>query len=198
MADDYTPLAARGDVEKSLGRSLTSSEGQRVEDALVKASELFRKEAQRTFTAGRRTNRLRSHAGEVRLPETPVTDVHSVTDDSGRPIRYTRFASVLTLLDSAASFVRVDFSYGDTEAPEIVRTTVAAAVASAFDVDKRARAGMSQFQETAGPLSEGGTFAAWAVGGQVTLSPADLAVARSLRPAKLGGTHTQRGQTWPS
>lgn len=196
MVDDYKPLAVSTDVETSLGRGLTSSEAQRVNDALAKASEMFRMEAQRTFTPGRRINRLRSHAGEVRLPETPVTDVHSVTDDDGRPIRYTRFASVLTLTDTTAAFVRVDYSFGDDVAPEIVRTTVAAAVAAAFDVDDRARAGMTQFQETAGALNEGGTFASWAVGGQVTLSPADIAVARSFRPVKIGGTHTQRGPAW--
>lgn len=193
---EYKPLAATSDVVEALGRVLTSSEEQRVGAALAKASELFRKEARRTFTPGRRTNRLRSHAGEVRLPETPIVDVHTVTDDEGRPISFTRFASVLTLRDATVAFVRVDFSFGEDDVPELVRTTVAAAVAGAFDVDKRARAGMTQFQETAGPLNEGGTFAAWAVGGQITLSPSDIDVARSYRPAQLGGTHAQQGASW--
>ncbi|MDF2990796.1 MAG: putative bacteriophage protein [Microbacterium sp.] len=191
MADEYTPLATADDVETALGRDLTSSERQRVYDALVKVSELFRKEARRTFTKGRRTNRFRSHGGEVRLSESPVTAVHSVTDDDGRPVAYTRFGSVLTLTGCTSRFVRVDYSFGDEEAPEIVRTTVAGAVAAAFDIDKRARAGMTQFSRTAGPYSEGGSFAAWAVGGQVALSPAVEAVARSLRPPKLGGTYAQ-------
>jgi len=196
MADEYKPLAAASDVVESLGRDLTSSEEQRVNAALTKASELFRKEARRTFTPGRRTNRLRSHAGEVRLAETPIVDVHTVTDDDGNSIAFTRFASVLTLRDTTVAFVRVDFSFGEDNVPELVRTTVAAAVAGAFDVDKRARAGMTQFQETAGPLNEGGTFAAWAVGGQITLSPSDIDVARSYRPAQLGGTHAQQGASW--
>lgn len=195
MASEYPPLADSGDVENALGRALTSSEANRVDDALVKASELFRREAQRTFTTGRRTNRLRSHAGEVRLPEKPVTDVVSVTDDNGYPIQYTRFDSVLALSDTATQFVRVDYIFGSNEVPEIVRTTVAAAVAGAFDVDKRARAGMTQFQEAKGPFSEGGTFASWAVGGQVGLSPADIAVARSFRAQRLGGTYSQPGHT---
>lgn len=196
MVDEYKPLAATSDVVESLGRDLTSSEEQRVNAALTKASELFRKEARRSFTPGRRINRLRSQAGEVRLPETPIVDVHSVTDDDGNPIAFTRFASVLTLRDTTVTFVRVDFSFGEDDVPELVRTTVAGAVASAFDVDKRARAGMTQFQETAGPLNEGGTFAAWAVGGQVTLSPSELAAARSFRPARIGGTHAQQGSSW--
>lgn len=198
MVDDYKPLAASSDVVEALGRDLTSSEERRVNAALTKASELFRKEARRTFTPGRRINRLRSQAGEVRLSEIPIVDVHSVTDDDGNPIAFTRFASVLTLRDTTVAFVRVDFSFGENDVPELVRTTVAAVVAGAFDVDKRARAGMTQFQETAGPLNEGGTFAAWAVGGQITLSPSDIDVAQSFRPARLGGTHTQQGATWRS
>jgi len=198
MADEYMPLAASEDVVAALGRDLTTSEQQRVGDAIAKASELFRMEARRTFTPGRRTNRLRSHAGEVRLPETPVVEVHSVTDDDGNPVRFNRLGAVLTITGCTTAFVRVDYSFGDETVPEIVRTTVAGAVAGAFDIDKRARAGRTQFQETAGPLSEGGTFASWAVGGQVTLSPADLAVARSLRPTKLGGTSSQQGPRWRS
>lgn len=193
MPDDYTPLATRWDVVESLGRDLTSSEETRVDAALAKASELFREEAERTFTPGRRTNRLKVHAGEVRLSELPVTDIHSVTDDEGRPVRYARFDSLLTIHDCAAPFVRVDYSFGRETVPEIVRTTVAGMVAQAFGVDKRARAGMTQYQQTGGPYNEGGTFAAWAVGGQVMLSPADAEVARKLRPPKLGGTHAQRG-----
>ncbi|KEP75839.1 hypothetical protein HR12_20775 [Microbacterium sp. SUBG005] len=193
MVDDYKPLAAPSDVVESLGRDLTSSEEQRVNAALAKASELFRIEARRAFTPGRRTNRLRSHAGEVRLAEAPVTDVHSVTDDDGHPVRYTRLESVLSLSDTCVSFVRVDYSYGDSVVPELVRTTVAGMVAATLDIDKRARSGMTQFQRTAGPFNEGGTFAAWAVGGQVALSPADAATARSFRPRKLGGTYAQPG-----
>ncbi|OZD48579.1 hypothetical protein CH252_18785 [Rhodococcus sp. 06-1477-1B] len=191
MVDEYKPLAAPSDVVEALGRDLTSSEEQRVDAALTKASELFRKEARRTFTTGRRTNRLRSHAGEVRLPETPIVDVHTVTDDDGNSIAFTRFASVLTLRDTTVAFVRVDFSFGEDDVPELVRTTVAAAVAGAFDVDKRARAGMTQFSRTAGPFTEGGSFAAWAVGGQVALSPEAEDVARSYRPVKLGGSYAQ-------
>ena len=196
MADEFTPLANSEDVVAALGRDLTASEQQRVDDALAKASELFRKEARRTFTPGRRTNRLRSHAGEVRLPETPVVEVHSVTDDDGNPVRFDLLGAMLTISGCRSAFVRVDYSFGDETVPELVRTTVAGVVASAFDIDQRARAGMTQFQETAGPLSEGGTFASWAVGGQVTLSPADVAVAVALRPKKLGGTTSQQGPRW--
>lgn len=191
MADAYTPLASSSDVIRALGRDLTSAEQQRVSDAIAHASQLFRKEARRTFTLGRRTNRLRSHGGEVRPPETPVTIVHSVISDDGRPLPYMLFDSVVTLTDAAPRFVRVDYSFGDENVPEIVRTSVASAVASSFDVDKRARAGMTQFSRAAGPFSEGGSFAAWAVGGQIALPPAVESLARSLRPTKLGGTHAQ-------
>lgn len=193
MAEEFTPLASSDDVVEALGRALTTSEDTKVEAALAKASELFRYEAQRTFTPGRKTSRLKVVGGEVRLTETPIVTVHSVTDDDGNPVTWTLFATTLTIDACAWPFVRVDYSYGDDNVPELVRTTVAGMVAGAFGLDKRAREGMTQFQEAMGPASHSGTFATWAIGGQVAMSPSDLAIARKLRPVKLGGTVVQSG-----
>lgn len=191
MAEEYTALASRQDVEKALGRDLTSSEEKRIDAALAKASELFRNEARRTFTPGRKTTRLKVNRGEVHLPESPVVTIHSVIDDSGHRVRFTHFGVMLTLTGCAASFVRVDYDFGHDTVPELVRTTVAEMVASAFGLDRRARAGMTQFHDTTGPFSDGGTFATWAVGGKIAMSPADIATAHSFRPVKLGGTVAQ-------
>lgn len=188
MAEDYTPLATQDDVIEALGRALTTSEAQSVDAKLRKASELFRKEAHRTFTPGRRTSRLKVNGGEVRLPESPVTTVHSVTDDDGTPITHTLFGVTLTVPLRSHHFVRVDYSYGTETPPTLAVETVAEMVARVFGLDKRAKAGIAQFQRTDGPFSDGGTFAAWAVGGQVTMSPADIDAAKSLRPPRLGNT----------
>lgn len=191
MAENYTPLASKSDVVEALGRALTESEEARVDSALAKASELFRNEARRTFTPGRKITRLKVNRGEVRLPESPVVTVHSVTDDAGTSIAFALFGVTLTIAPCPWTFVRVDYSFGESDVPELVKTTVAEVVAATFNIDKRARDGMTQFQETTGPFTDGGTFAPWAVGAKVTLSPADITVARSLRPVKLGGTVVQ-------
>lgn len=191
MAQDFTPLASRDDVVGALGRALTESEEAKVDANLAKASELFRKEAHRTFTPGRKTFRLKVHRDEVRLPESPVTAIHAVTDDAGRPVAFTHFGVTLTLTGSTCSFVRVDYEFGEVRVPELVSTTVAEIVAASFGLDRRARAGMTQFTETTGPFTDGGTFAPWAVGGKIAMSPADIATAQSFRPPKLAGTYAQ-------
>lgn len=184
---EQTPLASTDDVEAMLGRDLTSSEAGQVGALLEQASALFRKAAGRDFTPGRFKNRLKVNGGEVRLPNSPVTVVHSVTDDDGNPIDYTTYGSTLTTPLRSHRFVRVDYE-GGGDIPELVTTTVAGMVARLFNVDARAKAGMSQFQETTGPFSEGGTFASWAVGGQLMLAPADVAVAQSYRAPRLSNT----------
>lgn len=192
MAETYTPLASSPDVVEALGRALTPSEANQVDAKLAQASELFRKKARRTFTPGRKLVRLKVNGGEVRLPETPVVQIHSVTDDDGAGVDWTRFEGTLTVPLFSHSFVRVDYSFGADTVPELARTTVAAMVARTFDVDKRAKSGLAQFQTSDGPFADGGTFAAWAVGAQVLMAPADIAAAESLRPPKLPGTVVPR------
>ena len=186
---EYTPLASDADVVEQLGRGLTSSEAAKVAAKLKKASELFRKEARQTFTPARSTRRLKVNGGEVRLPESPVTTIHSVTDDDGNAIAWDHdFGVTLRVPLLSHRFVRVDYSHGDDEVPELVVATVAEVVARTFEIDDHAAAGMTQYQEGTGPFTEGGTFAAWAVGAQVLLSPADLAVAHSFRPVPTSNT----------
>lgn len=184
---EYTPLASALDVEALLGRDLTSSEAWQVDALLEQASALFRKAAGRDFTPGRYANRLKVNGGEIRLPNSPVTVIHSVTDDDGNAIDYTTFGSTVTTCLRSHRFVHVDYE-GGGEVPDLVTKTVAGMVSRLFNVDARAKAGMSQFQETTGPFSEGGTFASWAVGGQLMLAPADAAVAQSYRAPRLSNT----------
>ena len=195
MAVYYPPLASLADVAAVLGRPLTTEEQAQGDALLAQASALFRAASRRTFTPDRKVVRLKVNGGEVRLPETPVVTVHSVVLDDDdptvvdpSPVAYTRFNDTLNTGLRSHRFVRVDYEFGSSTVPDLVITTVAQIVARMFTVDTRAKAGMTQYQETTGPLSEGGTFAAWAVGGQMMLSPADQAVAASFRPRRLSNT----------
>lgn len=188
MAENYTPLATSADVVNALGRALTPSEESGVDDRLITASGLFRDEARRQFTPGRKTVRLKVNGGEVRLPESPVTVIHSVATPDGLVTTYSRSGNVLSVGLRSDQFVTVDFSFGSADVPAEVRTAVAAMVARIYGVDERAAAGMTQFSSGEGPYSESGQFATWAVGGQVILAPADAAIARRYRPPRLTST----------
>lgn len=190
---EYVALASVDDVKAALGRDLTSSEALQVDDMLKNASELFRDAAGQNFTPDRRVQRLKVNGGEVRVTNSPVVEIHSVTDDASNPITYTRFGVTLDVGLRSDQFVRVDYSYGADEVPELARTTVAGMVARTFNVDDRAKAGLAQFQKSDGPFSDGGTFASWAVGGQVMMSPADTLAAQSFRPRRLTNTVVLRG-----
>lgn len=185
-------LASEADVVSALGRALTSEEALRVPDMLVKASDLFRGRAGQLFTPGTSTVRLKVNGGEVRLAQSPATTVLAVTDDDGTAVEFTRFEQVLTVQMRSHEFVRVTYEHGADEVPDLVRTTVADVVARVLSIDPAARAGFTQVQETTGPFSNGGTFAAHAVGGQVMLAPADITTALTFRPPRTGGTIVQR------
>jgi hypothetical protein len=161
-----------------LGRALTSDESARVGAILDKASEDFRRRSGQKFTAGSSVVRLKVDGGRVYLTQRPVVSVASVVDDDAVAVTYTRSGQWLTVDDTLTSsdFVTVNYSHGGT-VPDDVRLCIAELAARCLQIDTRARTGQTQFQQTEGPFSEGGTFAAWAVGGQTMLSPADLALA---------------------
>ncbi len=188
-----TPLAAPKDVEALLGRDLTSEEAAKADAMLAKASADFRRAAgRRLFTPGTTTARLKVDGGQVWLKQLPVTDVTSVVDDDGRPVPYTRTGQVLCVPLDSARFVTVTYTHGSAEVPDDVVSAVADCVARVLKVDPRAASGVSQTQhsETRGPFTESGSdsFASWAVGGSVMLSPSEMATARSYR--------TRRPHVW--
>lgn len=185
-------LATSTDVATALGRALTPEETTRVGGMLTKASDLFRKHAKQLFTEGDSHVRLKVNGGEVRLPQSPVREVESVTDDEGSPVGFTLFGQVLTVRLASHRFVRVKYTHGASEPPELVRKTVAEVVARVLDIAPQAKAGMSQYSKGTGPFTESGTFASWAVGGQVMLSPSDIAIAESYRPRRGNGTVVMR------
>lgn len=183
-----TPLASDSDVAALLGRDLTSAEAAQVEALLTQASALFRMTAHRSFTPGASTVRLKVNGGEVRLPETPVVSVDAVVSDDGAPIVFTQFKGMITVPLRSHEFVRVTYTHGPTEIPDLVVATVAAMVARVLSIDPKAKTGVAQHQTAATPYSESDTFATWAIGGQVMLSPSDLDVAKSFRRTRMSNT----------
>lgn len=179
---DYgTPLAGDDDVRLALGRALTDSETERLPGILAKASELFRLEAGQTFTPGRSDVRLKVNAECVHLPQSPAGVIHSVTDDHGRAVAYTRRKQWLHIRRGSHEFVTVDYSHGDEAVPVLVRLTIAEIAKKVLSINPNAAAGVVQHQETSGPFSDSDTYATWAQGGQTLLAPDDLAIARRYR-----------------
>lgn len=184
-----TPLASPDDVKKALGRDLTPAEQESAPEHLLKVSELFRLEARQQFTPGESTNRLQVTDHAVYLPQKPVVEVLSVTDDhaNGAPIEHDLFGQRLNVgCVRTGDFVRVRYTHGSDTVPDLVRLTVAGVVAQLLEVDPRARAGVTQFGETRGPFSRQETYASWAQGGTPRLAPDDLRTARSFRVKSYG------------
>lgn len=173
-------LATELDVESALGRGLTSDESGRVEAILDKASELFREVSGQTFTPARSEVRVKVNGGRAFLRQKPVTEVHSVTDDHGRPIFYTRVGRWLHVPMGSHEFVNVDYSHGG-DVPDLVRLTVADVARQVLSIDPAAATGVSQFSETTGPFTDQFTYASWALGGATRLSPEDQTIARRFR-----------------
>lgn len=184
---DHISLAEVADVRAAIGRDLTSDEQDRAVAVLAKASELFRLRAKQQFTPGRSDVRLRVIGGVTYLPERPVTEVHSVTDDDGHAVPYKLRKSKITVSLRSHDFITVDYSHGSVDIPELARRTIAEIAAKVLNVDPRAAAGVTQHAQTAGQFTESETYATWAVGGQTMLAPDDDRIAVSFRPARRPG-----------
>lgn len=173
-------LATELDVESALGRGLTSEESERVGAILDKASELFREVSGQKFTPSRSEVRVKVNGGRAFLRQKPVTAIHSVTDERGRDVFYTRFGRWLKVPMGSHDFVTVDYSHGG-EVPDLVRLTVADVARQVLSIDPAAATGVSQFSETTGPFTDQFTYASWALGGATRLSPEDQAIASRFR-----------------
>ncbi|MDO5533227.1 MAG: hypothetical protein Q4F65_01060 [Propionibacteriaceae bacterium] len=192
------PLASVSDVADMLGRNLTDDEERRAEILLGQASARFRREARQDFTPGESTVRLRVASGSVFLRQAPVVEVVSVTGAEGQPVSFHLVGQVLTVntLDGVAinlpvrsamlpGFVTVHYRHGG-DVPADVVGAVAGCVVRVLNAAPEAVQGVAQATDTdsRGPFSRTRQrqFAPWAVGGQLLLSPDDLALARSYRP----------------
>lgn len=177
-------LATIADVEARLGRELTEAETQKATAWLDDASALFVNRAQQKFEIYESRVRLFPKDGIVRLFQRPVIEIISVEDLNGNAVDYS-WDGFQTLYD-VWSFapVIVEYEHGSAAIPDDVVAVVAGMVARTLSISPEAAAGVTQ--QTAGPFSQ--SYATWAVGAQVMMSPAEMAIADSYRALSLGSS----------
>lgn len=194
-----TPLASLADVESALGRSLTSDEEGLAEFALNKASEAFRRESGQQFTPGTSTVRLKVNDRAIVLTQYPATDVSAVVDDDGNAVNFEVSGQRVTVDEDSREYLTVTYDHGG-DVPDLVCLTVAEIAARNVRLEDDARAGKTQYANSAGPFAGSGTYASWAVGGQVLLSPEDKTLARTYRQTtpttRVLGVRTDRPSQW--
>lgn len=170
-------LATIADVEARLGRALTASELPKAQAWLEDASALFVQRATQQFEVGESRVRLFPRDGVVRLVQRPVIDVVSVKDIDGVEIDFT-FDGHQSIYDLGSySPVIVEYEHGSAEIPADVVATVAGMVVRTLQIAPDAVSGVTQ--QSVGPFSQ--SYAAWAVGGQVMMSPAEEKLANAYR-----------------
>jgi hypothetical protein len=166
-------LATIADVEARLGRTLTEAEESKANAYLTDASAMFIQRAVQKFEVGESDVRLFPKDGVVRLIQRPVISIISVQDIDGNEIDYTWDGrqSLYDLGDFRG--VVVNYEHGSADIPADVVAVVAGMVARTLSISPDAAAGVTQ--QTVGPFSQ--SYATWAVGAQVMMSPAEMKVA---------------------
>jgi hypothetical protein len=170
-------LATIADVQARLGRVLTTAEGAQANAWLSDASAMFVQRAVQKFEVSESVVRLFPRDGIVRLVQRPVIEINSVTDIDGVEIDYT-FDGHQSLYELGTfSPVVVDYEHGSDVIPDDVVAVVAGMVVRTLLIPDDAAAGIQQ--QAVGPFSQ--SYATWAVGRQVLMSPSDIEVANHYR-----------------
>jgi hypothetical protein len=170
-------LATIADVEARLGRSLTVAELSKASAYLEDASALFVQRAVQKFEVAESTVRLFPKDGIVRLVQRPVIEVSEVKDLDGNSIDFT-WDGHQSIYDLGSSTpVTVTYEHGSAEIPADVVAVVAGMVARTLSISPDAAAGVQQ--QSVGPFSQ--SYASWAVGAQVMMSPVEAKVADAYR-----------------
>jgi hypothetical protein len=170
-------LATIADVEARLGRDLTTAETSKATAWLTDASAMFVQRSIQKFEVDESTVRLFPNSGVVRLVQRPVIEVVTVRDLDGVEIDYT-FDGRQSLYELGTfSPVVVNYEHGSADIPDDVVAVVAGMVVRTLQIPADAAAGIQQ--QSVGPFSQ--SYANWAVGAQVLLSPSDTQVANSYR-----------------
>ena len=179
-------LATIADVEARLGRSLTVAELPKATAYLEDASALFIQRAVQKFEVSESSVRLFPKDGVVRLVQRPVIDVTEVTDIDGNSIDFTwdGHQSIYDL--GGVSAVNVTYEHGSDNVPADVVAVVAGMVARTLSISPDAAAGVQQ--QSVGPFSQ--SYASWAVGAQVMMSPVEAKVADAYRGLTFRSTST--------
>jgi hypothetical protein len=169
-----TALATTTDVETRLGRSLTESETAKAEALLDDASALVVGYTGQQFLPGESFNLLQVKQGnKIRLTQRPATDVIAITTTDGDDVVWTWDGFQTVTIDSVSTCngdrLVVNYEHGNATVPQDVVAIVASMVARTISIPTEAAAGVTQ--QSVGPFSV--TYANWAVGGQVMMSPAE-------------------------
>lgn len=170
-------LATIADIEARLGRALTTPETSQATAWLDDASAMFVQRAVQKFEVSESTVRLFPRDGIVRLVQRPVIEVTEVTDIDGVEIDFTFDGHQSIYELGSFSPVIVNYEHGSAIIPADVVAVVAGMVVRTLLVPDDAAAGIQQ--QSVGPFSQ--SFASWAVGRQVLLSPSDIEVANYYR-----------------
>jgi hypothetical protein len=170
-------LATIADVEARLGRSLTVAELSKASAYLEDASALFVQRAVQKFEVAESTVRLFPKDGIVRLVQRPVIEITEVKDLDGNLIDYTwdGHQSIYDL--GSITPITVTYEHGSANIPADVVAVVAGMVARTLSISPDAAAGVQQ--QSVGPFSQ--SYASWAVGAQVMMSPVEAKVADGYR-----------------
>lgn len=170
-------LATIDDVEARLGRPLTTTELSQATAWLDDASAMFVQRAVQKFEVSESTVRLFPRDGVVRLVQRPVIEIIGVTDIDGTEIEYT-FDGHQSLYELGSySPVIVNYEHGSDIIPDDVVAVVSGMVVRTLQIPADAAAGIQQ--QTVGPFSQ--SYASWAIGRQVLMSPSDVEVANYYR-----------------
>ncbi len=180
------PLATIAEVQARLGRVLTAGETTQANAWLADASAMFVQRAVQKFEVGNSVVRLFPRDGIVRLVQRPVIEINEITDLDGVVIDYTFDGHQSVYELGTYSPVVVDYDHGDANIPDDVTAVVAGMVVRTLLIPDDAAAGVQQ--QTVGPFSQ--TYATWAVGRQVLMSPSDIAVADYYREKTFRSTST--------
>jgi len=170
-------LATIDDVEDRLGRPLSPAEESQALAWLNDASAIFVQRAVQKFEVSESTVRLFPRDGVVRLVQRPVIEIFQVTDIDGVEIEYTFDGHQSIYELGSYSPVIVNYEHGSADIPADVVAVVAGMVVRTLQIPADAAAGIQQ--QAVGPFSQ--SYATWAVGRQVLMSPADIEVANFYR-----------------
>jgi hypothetical protein len=170
-------LATIADVTARLGRALTTGETTQATAWLDDASAMFVQRSIQQFVVGTSVVRLFPIDNVVRLVQRPVIEVTTVADIDGVDLTFT-FDGSQSIYDlNTRNPVKVTYRHGSDEVPDDVVAVVAGMVVRTVLIPDDAAAGVQQ--QTVGPFSQ--SYAAWAVGRQVLMSPSDVGVANYYR-----------------
>ncbi len=191
-------LATIADIQARLGRTLTSAENAQATAWLDDASAMFVQRAVQKFEVSESVVRLFPRDGVVRLVQRPVIEINDVTDIDGVTIDFTFDGHQSIYELGSYSPVIVDYDHGSETIPDDVVAVVAGMVVRTLLVPDDAAAGIQQ--QSVGPFSQ--SFASWAVGRQVLMSPSDIEVANYYREKTFRSASTlgngNYGVTYPN